>query len=63
MRVDEVNCFLNIVVGVAFIPSGVSMINSSNSIFESTIVYDGSNSDIDCSIDNQNEGKKCDVSC
>ena len=33
----------------------------SDNIFESTIIYDGSNHEIDCSIKTQNEGKICNV--
>ena len=51
-----------VAIGVAFIPTGVSLMNSSNAIYEKRIMYDGSNQAVSCSISDQNEGKVCSVS-
>ena len=49
-----------IVIGIIFIPTGVSLLSSSSQIYEKSIKYDGdSGLDVDCSIDVQNEGKSC----
>uniref|UniRef100_A0A7S3H6C7 Cell cycle control protein 50A n=1 Tax=Spumella elongata TaxID=89044 RepID=A0A7S3H6C7_9STRA len=48
-----------VAIGVAFIPTGVSLMNSSNAIYEKRIMYDGSNQAVSCSISDQNEGKVC----
>lgn len=49
-----------IVIGIIFIPTGVSLLSSSSQIYEKSIKYDGdSGLDVDCSIDVQNEGKQC----
>jgi hypothetical protein len=44
------------------VPAGVSLLNSSNAIYESTVVYDGDGADVDCTITEQNQGKFCPVS-
>lgn len=50
------------VIGVIFVPVGVSLLEQSNAIYEKSLKYDGSDYDIDCRIDEQNEGKLCQVS-
>lgn len=50
-----------IAIGVAFIPTGVSLMNSSDAIFEKRIMYDGSDEAVSCSIAEKNEGKTCTV--
>ncbi len=49
-----------IVIGIIFIPTGVSLLSSSSQIYEKSIKYDGeSGLDENCSIQEQNEGKSC----
>lgn len=47
------------VIGIIFVPVGVSLLSTSNSIYERTITYDGSGKDVDCTISRQNEGLPC----
>lgn len=53
---------LFVAIGVAFIPTGVHLLNTSNDIYESTIIYDGSDASPDCTIYNQNQGTHCPIS-
>ena len=47
-------------IGVAFVPTGVSLMKESDSIYESSIVYDSKGTtDLDCKITTANEGKVC----
>jgi len=48
-----------IAIGVAFIPTGVSLIRTSNNVYESTITYDQDGSTNSCAITTANEGKSC----
>eukprot|EP00428_Durinskia_dybowskii_P060903 CAMPEP_0170369506 /NCGR_PEP_ID=MMETSP0117_2-20130122/8018_1 /TAXON_ID=400756 /ORGANISM="Durinskia baltica, Strain CSIRO CS-38" /LENGTH=361 /DNA_ID=CAMNT_0010624227 /DNA_START=67 /DNA_END=1149 /DNA_ORIENTATION=- len=50
-----------VAIGVCFIPTGVSLMSASNSIYEKRIMYDGSNQAVSCSIDEANEGKQCQI--
>jgi hypothetical protein len=51
-----------ILVGIIFIPLGVSLRNISDSLHESVIRYDGDNMDVtDCAITTANEGTQCTV--
>lgn len=49
-------------IGIAFIPTGTTLLSNSNDIYESTVVYDGDDTDVDCSISTANQGRKCKVS-
>jgi hypothetical protein len=49
-------------LGITFIPAGVTMLNSSNAIYESTLVYDSNAPDVDCTITEPNAGKSCEIS-
>jgi hypothetical protein len=47
-------------IGVAFVPTGVSLMKESDTIYESSIVYDSKGkTDVDCKITQANEGKVC----
>lgn len=48
-------------IGVAFIPTGVSLLNTSNSIYQSIITYDGDGASPDCTIHTQFAGKLCNI--
>lgn len=48
-------------VGIAFIPAGVSLNNSSNKIYEQVIEYDGSDMDYDCSVKTVNQNRACKI--
>ena len=50
-------------IGIAFIPTGTTLLSNSNDIYESTVVYDGDDADVDCSINTANQGKQCKVKC
>ena len=51
------------IVGVIFVPVGVSLLATSNKIYERTLKYDGTNTDVPgCAINKENEGKPCSVS-
>lgn len=48
------------IIGIVFIPVGVTLLEESNNIYEKTVVYDGDGVDVsDCTIKSANEGKKC----
>lgn len=48
------------VIGIVFIPVGVTLLEESNDIYEKTVVYDGDGVDVDgCAIKTANEGKDC----
>ena len=49
----------SISLGIIFIPTGVSLIATSNSIYEKSITYDEDGAA--CSITKQNQGKLCTV--
>lgn len=50
------------VIGVVFIPVGITLLEESNNIYEKTIVYDGDGVDTPgCEIRSANEGKKCTI--
>jgi len=48
-------------VGVSFIPTGIFLLGASNAIYENTMTYDGSSSNVDCSITKANQGKSCQI--
>lgn len=50
-----------IIVGIIFVPVGTTLIAEANSVYDSTIIYDGTNVDAstDCEIQESNQGKKC----
>jgi len=49
-----------ILIGIIFIPTGVSLLSSSSQIYESKVKYDGKGGlDVECSISEQDEGKVC----
>lgn len=51
-----------LVVGICFIPTGVSLMRTSQSIFEQVAQYDGQgNTNVDCAITSQNENKPCTI--
>jgi len=49
-------------IGVIFVPVGVKLLQNSNDLYESGIVYDGQGSDGTCSIKQSNVGKICSLS-
>lgn len=49
-------------IGIAFIPTGTTLLGNSNDIYESIVTYDGDDADVDCSISTANQGKTCKVS-
>jgi hypothetical protein len=52
-----------LVIGIIFVPVGVTLLDASREIYEKTIVYDGDNTDVsNCKIKDTNENKQCDVS-
>jgi len=51
------------VIGIVFIPVGITLLDESNSIYEKTVVYDGDSVDVTgCGIQTANEGKPCTIS-
>jgi hypothetical protein len=48
-------------IGIAFIPTGVTLLSNSNDVYESRVMYDGDDSEVDCSINTANQGKVCKV--
>ncbi|KAJ1391377.1 ligand-effect modulator 3 family, partial [Ochromonadaceae sp. CCMP2298] len=46
-------------IAVAFIPTGFTLLSNSNAVFEDSIMYDGTDQTVSCSISEQNEGKVC----
>eukprot|EP01038_Epipyxis_sp_PR26KG_P009453 gene9453-12737_t len=48
-------------IGVAFIPTGFTLYNSSKSIFQRTIMYDGSDQTVNCAITKKDANKQCQV--
>ncbi len=48
-------------IGISFIPTGTHLLSVSNSVYENTIMYDGSDAAVDCSITTANEGRSCQV--
>lgn len=48
-------------IGVSFIPTGTHLLSVSNSVYENTIIYDGSEANVDCSITSANQGRKCNL--
>ena len=53
---------LFIAIGICFVPAGISLLNQSNALFESSIMYDGRSPNIaSCSITKQNAGTKCKI--
>jgi hypothetical protein len=53
---------LFIAIGVAFVPTGTTLLGNSNEIYERTIMYDGDDADVDCGISSSNQGRMCSVS-
>ena len=51
--------FLFFAIGIAFVPAGVSMLQSSNKLFESSFTYDDGTDSSDCYIDTSNAQRKC----
>lgn len=48
-------------IGVAFIPTGVTLMQKSADIFDKSIIYDGNGAEVDCGITKPNAGKTCSV--
>lgn len=48
-----------LVIGIAFIPAGIGLMNMSDAIYEDTIIYDSGSTSDPCSITEQNEGRSC----
>ncbi len=48
-------------VGIAFVPTGTYLISQSDAVYQSSVIYDGDGSHVNCSIDEPNEGKQCQV--
>lgn len=48
-----------VAIGIAFIPSGIRLIDESNEIYMDTIEYDGPDQSLDCSISEPNVMRKC----
>lgn len=51
-----------IVIGVAFIPTGFTLIGSSNAIYQKRVMYDGDEEAVSCSIDDDGARKDCTLS-
>jgi hypothetical protein len=51
-------------IGIAFLPTGIYLINLNDGIYEDSIVYDGGSNaaSTDCGIASMNQGKTCDLS-
>jgi len=48
-------------IGIAFIPTGVSLLSTSDSIYQSVVTYDGDGASPDCTIHKQFANKICNV--
>lgn len=48
-------------IGIAFVPTGISLSNLNNQLYEDSMTYDGGGNDLSasCGITKQNEGKPC----
>jgi len=46
-------------IGIAFIPTGTTLIKKSEAVTEITHIYDGSGAEVDCTITKQNQGRAC----
>jgi len=48
-----------LVIAVAFIPTGFTLLAASNDVYEERIMYDGEDQAVNCAVSSQNEGKEC----
>mmetsp|Transcript_67870 Transcript_67870/g.141519 ORF Transcript_67870/g.141519 Transcript_67870/m.141519 type:complete len:360 (-) Transcript_67870:101-1180(-) len=48
-------------IAVCFIPTGLTLLSSSNEVYEERVVYDGSDQTVDCSITTEGQGKVCTI--
>eukprot|EP01035_Chromulina_nebulosa_P018684 gene18684-24437_t len=54
-------CIIFLAIGAAFVPTGTSLLKTSNNVYEDRVLYDYKGSDSPCAVTSQNEGKSCQV--